>query len=266
MLKISRTTGDVLGDVSNYSFVANIIERYKPKYIFHLAANSTTRHDAIFDNYRSIVLGACNILEAVKCFSVNSRVLIAGSGLQFKNVGRPISEFDAFCSNNSYALARNSAVECARYYRGLGIAVYIGYLFHHESPLRRPNHVSKMIALSARKIANGSMEKLELGSIAVKKEWAFAGDVAEGMILLISQDRVFEATVGTGLGYTIEDWLGACFSAVDLDWRLHVILKSDYVPEYGSLVSNPNTILRLGWRPSTSFEALADMMMRPLDL
>jgi len=265
VIKISRTSGDVLGDVSSYSVVAELVEKYRPKYIFHVAATSSTRHEAILENYHAIVIGACNILEAVKRFSDKTKVLIAGSGLQFVNTGSPISEYDAFCSGNAYSLTRNSATECARYYRSLGISVYLGYLFHHESPLRKPTHISKKISLAAQRIAAGNPEKLEVGNAAVKKEWAFAGDIAEGMIALISQDRVFEATIGTGVGYTIEDWLTACFSIVGLKWQEHVFFSHDFSPEYVSLVSNPSTIFGLGWRPRTSFEVLADMMMRPND-
>lgn len=265
VIKISRTSGDVLGDVSNYSLVAELVERHRPKYIFHFAAISTTHHEEILHNYDAIVIGTCNILEAVKRFSPLTRVLIVGSGLQFVNTGAPISEFDPFCSGNAYSLTRNSATECARYYRSLGISVYLGYLFHHESPLRKSSHVSKKISLAAQRIAAGSSEKLEIGNATVKKEWAFAGDIAEGMITLISQNCVFEATIGTGVGYTIEDWLVACFSIVGLNWQDHVIFSSNFLPEYANLVSNPKTIFSLGWHPTTSFEALANMMMSPAD-
>ena len=156
VMSVSRSAGDILGDVSEYQFVEGLIKEYMPAYVFHLAANSTTRHDAILENYQTICIGSCNILEAVKRFSPKTRVFITGSGLQFKNHGLPISECDPFVFDSAYAVVRNNSVECARYYRSLGLQVYVGYLFHHESPMRKPNHVSKMIALAARRIANGS--------------------------------------------------------------------------------------------------------------
>ena len=155
VISVSRTTGSILGDVSDYQFVADLIKLHRPLYVFHLAANSTTRHDAMLENYHTICIGTFNVLEAVKCFSPESKVFITGSGLQFKNTGQPISENDPLVSDSAYSVVRNSSIECARYYRSLGLAVYIGYLFHHESPLRKPNHVSKMIALAAQRIAQG---------------------------------------------------------------------------------------------------------------
>ena len=44
VIGVSRSAGDVIGDVSNYHLVQSLIEKYKPKYIFHFAANSTTDH------------------------------------------------------------------------------------------------------------------------------------------------------------------------------------------------------------------------------
>src|ERR1035437_3949332 len=64
------------GSVSDFNFVDNLIKDLKPKYIFHLAANSTTKHDALFENHDTISTGTLNILEAVKRHSPDSRVFI----------------------------------------------------------------------------------------------------------------------------------------------------------------------------------------------
>ncbi len=58
------------------NFIENLIKREKPEYIFHLAANSTTRHDALFENHKTISTGTLNILESVKRHSPGSRVFI----------------------------------------------------------------------------------------------------------------------------------------------------------------------------------------------
>ena len=55
---ISRSDGDwIRGDVSDHEFVTQVIEYYRPDYLFHLAANSTTRHDAMFENHATIFVG-----------------------------------------------------------------------------------------------------------------------------------------------------------------------------------------------------------------
>lgn len=258
---VARSGNGFLGNVADYGQVEQLIKQHLPIYVFHLAANSTTRHDALFENHETISTGTLNILDAVKKHSPASKVFITGSGLQFRNTGNPISEHDEFEANSAYSVARIHSVFAARYYRSLGIRAYVGYLFHHESPHRKASHVSKMIALTAQRIAAGSDEMLEIGDIAVRKEWAYARDVMQGIMTLVEQDEIFEATVGSGLAYSIEDWLEQCFKLTGRDWHDHVRLRPEFVSEYKQLASDPKTINGLGWYPGTTFSDLAKMMM-----
>jgi GDPmannose 4,6-dehydratase len=251
------------GDIADFAVVEALVRESAPGYIFHLAANSTTRHEALFENHATISTGTLNILEAVRRHQPACRVFLTGSGVQFENTGRPISEKDPFAATSPYAVARIQSVYAARYYRQLGIKAYVGYLFHHESPLRKPNHLCKMIAEAVKRIGQGSDERIRLGDISVKKEAAFAGDIVEGIFTLVSQDKIFEATIGTGVAYSIQDWLEVCFAKIGRNWRDHVDVRSDgFRPEYQVLVSDPATILALGWKPKVGFEALAEMMLK----
>lgn len=261
---VSRSGNFINGDISNYDLVQSLVKKYTPVYIFHLAANSTTQHNALFENHDTISTGTLNVLESVKKYSPGTKVFLTGSGVQFKNTGKPISENDEFHANSPYAVARIQSVYAARYYRSLGIRTYVGYLFHHESPLRKSTHVSKIISLLANRISLGSEEVIQLGDIKVEKEWAFAGDIAKGIFTLIEQDEVFEVTIGTGKTYSIEQWLNTCFTIIGKDWRDHVRLRKDFSPEYKLLVSNPETINRLGWSPTIQLRDLAEMMIKDI--
>ena len=261
VIAVSRSGSQIQGDVADYTMVERIVVEYRPDYIFHLAANSTTKHDALFDNHNTISTGTINIFEAVKRHSPATKVFITGSGVQFKNNGNPISESDDFDANSPYSVARIQSVYAARYYRSLGIRTYIGYLFHHESPYRNESHISKMITLAAQRISLGSKEKISIGDISVKKEWTFAGDTVEGIFTLVEQDEVFEAVIGSGISYSIENWLESCFKIIGKNWRDYIIVRNDFKSEYPILVSNPQTINRLGWNPKINFEQLAEMMM-----
>lgn len=251
----------VRGSVRDFNFVENLIKKKQPTYIFHLAANSSTKHDALFENHETISTGTLNILEAVKRHSPESRVFITGSGVQFKNKGLPIKETDEFEGNSPYSVARIQSVYAARYFRSLGLKVYVGYLFHHESPLRKSNHVSQMIAMAVKRIADGSDEVIELGDIFVEKEWMFAGDIARGILTLVEQDEVAESVIGSGIGYTIENWLDQCFGIIGKDWHDYVRLRPGFTPEYKRLVSNPETINSLGWVPTVGLKDLAELMI-----
>lgn len=260
-LGISRSGDGITGDVSDFVQVEMLVRKYCPSHVFHLAANSTTRHSAIFENHETISTGTLNVLEAVRLHSPLAKVFITGSGVQFKNSGRPISENDPFEAANPYSVARIQSVYAARYFRSIGLNVYVGYLFHHESPMRKPGHLSQMIACAVKRIAAGSDEKIKIGDASVEKEWTFAGDVAAGISTLVEQNEVHEAVIGSGETHTVQNWLECCFELIGRDWRKHLQPMEGFHPEFRRLVSNPQTINRLGWQPKIDMFALARMMV-----
>jgi GDPmannose 4,6-dehydratase len=261
---VSRSSGNwVQGDVGDLETVSGLVKKHRPDYIFHLAANSSTRHDLLFENHRTISNGTLNVLESVKLHSPKTKVFITGSGVQFKNEGLPINEHTEFDASSPYSIARIQSVYAARYYRLIGIRTYIGYLFHHESPLRKEHHISKLTTDFIKNLKPGSNSKLELGDISVKKEWAFAKDIAEGIFALVKQDVLPEACIGTGRSYSIEDWLKVCFSLKKLNYLDHIVATpGPFKAEYKQLISDPTIISKIGWKARTSFEALAEIMMQ----
>jgi GDPmannose 4,6-dehydratase len=248
------------GSVVDRNLVEHLVKQ-KPDFIFHLAANSTTRHEAIFENHETISTGSLNILESVKKYSPTSRVLIVGSGVQFKNTGEAISEKNDFEASNAYAIARIQSVYAARYFRGLGIKTYVAYLFHHESPYRQATHISKMITSKIRGILAGETEKITIGDASVQKEWAYAKDIVEGIFTLVSQEQVFEATIGTGVAHSIMDFLTECFAQANLPLEEHVSFMNNFTPEYSRLVSDPETINGLGWKAKTDLKSLVKILL-----
>lgn len=258
---ISRRGGHVQADVPDGKSVEGLIFTHHPELIFHLVASSTTRHDTLSENHAAIATGTLNILESVRKHFPNAKVFIPVSGVQFENHGKPISENDAFSPTSAHAVSRIYSVYAARYFRKMGIKVYVGYLFHHESPQRKTTHVSQKIAQLACRVAQGNTEICEIGDLSVRKEWTFAGDIARGIFTLLSQGSVFEAVIGSGKTCSIVDWVKACFEVVGKNWRDHIREQESFQPEYRYLCSNPSTIKSLGWEPAMSFSQLASLMV-----
>lgn len=258
---VSRSTPtDIVGSVADYTLVSELLKKEKPDYIFHLAANSSTRHDALWNNHDAIATGTVNILESAYQYSNKSKVFLSGSGLQFENKNLPIDEDARLVATSPYVVARNYSLFAARYYRSLGLKVFFGFLFNHDSPQRGKRHVAQKIADYCKHIQEHS-EKLPLGNIDVKKEWAYAGDVVRAMWTLINQDNEFEVIIGSGSSHSIKEWLEVCFNKIGRDWRQHIDINTDFVPEYETLVSNPKRLMSLGWQPQVNFYRLAEMMM-----
>lgn len=263
VFSVSRSSGDYLGDVSDYDFVNGLIEKIKPKYIFHLAATSSVKHEYLFSNHNSISTGSLNVLESVKRLGLDCRIFLSGSAMQFKNEGKPINEMTAFDASSPYSISRIHSVYAARYYREhFNMKVYVGYFFNHDSALRSEKHINQMIINTAKEIKNGSTAKLLIGDLEAQKEFNYAGDVIDAVWLLVNQDRVFESVIGSGIAYSIKDWIEAVFNYFNLDWKLYVEKNDSFVSPYGVLVSDPGLIKSLGWSPSVDFNNLVLKMVK----
>lgn len=261
VVPVSRSEGFINTDISNYQQVADLIKEHKPDYVFHFAANSTTKHTVIFENNTTIVTGTLNILEAVKNYSPNCKVFISGSALQFKNNNLPIDETTPFEARDGYSASRIASVYMARYYRSLGLQIYVGYFFNHDSERRSERHLTKKIVSTAKDILIGKMQNFEVGSLESIKEYTHAKDTVSAVWILVNQTDIYEAVIGSGIGYRLNDWIELCFAKVGMNWQDYVIEQDNFKADYKSLVSNPALMRSLGWEPKITLDELATLML-----
>ena len=262
VIGVSRSKGEwIQGNVAEPGFVKDLLIKHRPELVFHLAATSSISHELLHEHQATIVSGTLNILENIFYHSPKSRVFVTGSGLQFINTGKPISEKTEFIARDAYSLARIQSVYAARYYRNKGVRAFVGYLFHHDSPYRKEKHLNRSIVDAAKAAGAGKNDPMMIGDISIEKEFGFAGDIAKGIYQLINQDDIAEACIGTGKAYSIEKWLELCFGAVNKNWKDHVKLKNDYKADFKRLVSNSSLLQSTGWKPTVEIEDLARMMM-----
>jgi CDP-glucose 4,6-dehydratase len=79
LLKLDSKIRHVLGDIRNGALLADTLEKFKPEFVFHLAAQALVRpsYDDPVATFTTNILGSTNLLEAVrKCESVRSLVYI----------------------------------------------------------------------------------------------------------------------------------------------------------------------------------------------
>ena len=262
---VSRSGGNFIADIKDYNSVYNLVNNYKPDYIFNFAAVSNTDHKYIFENHETISTGTINLLEAVKNTSPNSKIFISGSALQFRNNGLPIDEEIPFDSKDAYSISRIHSVYACRYFRAkFGLKIYIGYLFNHDSCLRSENHLNQKIVRFVQNIKSDNVSKLKIGNVDIKKEFGFALDITKAIWLLVNQDKYFECVIGTGEAYSIKNWLEICFESRGEKWENYIETDENFVTDYDILVSNPSKIISLGWHPGYDIYRLANLMLNDL--
>lgn len=250
-------------DVSDFVSVHSLLTTHQPSFIYNFAAKSTTSHEAVFANQKAIVDGTLNILESARIVCPHARIFITGSALQFENNGQGIHEEFPLVNSSIYATQRNCSLQLARLYRKeFGLLVYFGYLFHHDSPFRSDNHIASKIINYGVAIKKNKIGSIELLNPLFEKEWTFSGDTMEAVQMLMEQETIFEAVIGSGNPFSIKDWGVLCFDMLGLQFEKHLNYSNQNNWRHERIFCQPRLIYSLGWSPKVGFRELAQLMLK----
>ncbi len=118
------------------------------------------------------------------------------------------------------------------------IFICLQILFNHESPKRPLSFVSQKIAHAAAAVSLGLSRtadldergrpilqdgKVMLGDLSVRRDFGYAGDYIEAMLLIVRSDRPDDYVIGSGEQHSIAEFCETAFRVVGRDWQNHVI-------------------------------------------
>lgn len=254
-------------DLNDTGTIWRLINKYKPKEFYNLAAQSHVRvsFDIPEHTVDSTALGTLRILNALKELSPKCRFYQASSSEMFGDTPEyPQSEKTKFSPASPYACAKLFSHNLVNNYRqGYKMHASSGILFNHESPRRGETFVTRKITLAAAKIKMGIQDTLFLGNLDAKRDWGYAGDYVEAMWLMLQQKKPDDYVIATGHTYTVKQFLEEVFSYAGLKTEDHVkiderLFRPHEVPILLGDSTKAKTIL--GWQPKVDFSELAKMM------
>ncbi|GAB4335629.1 MAG: GDP-mannose 4,6-dehydratase [Dehalococcoidia bacterium] len=256
------------GDVSDLPSVVRVVEHVQPHEVYNLAAQSHVRISFDMPDYTLEVTGrgAFNVLEAARRACPTARVYQAGSSEMFGLAEAcPQDERTPFHPRSPYGIAKVLGHHTAVLYREAhGMFVANGILFNHESPRRGANFVTRKIAIGAARIAAGLQDELALGNLAARRDWGWAPEYVEAMWRMLQHDTPDDFVIATGETHSVEEFLGAAFAMVGLDWHDYV-RHDDHLerPAEVPLLCGDARKARdaLGWEPTVTFEELVRKMV-----
>jgi GDPmannose 4,6-dehydratase len=256
------------GDLLDQMTLLDAITRAEPDELYNLAATSfvpaSWRQPVMTAQFNAV--GVTSMLEAVRITNPQLRVYQASTSEMFgATTESPQHELTRFVPHNPYAVAKlYGHLMVSTYRERYGMHASSGILYNHESPRRPPEFVSRKVTRTAAAIKLGLAEELHLGDLEARRDWSFAGDVAEAMWLMLQQETGDDYVVCSGVSRTVRELVATAFAVVDLDPEAHVIVDPEFVrpSDPVSLVGDPSKAKRqLGWEPRTSFEELIRMMV-----
>jgi len=253
---------------SDFRSVLSLVARCKPDEIYFLAGQSSVglSFEQPVETLESITIGTLNVLEAVRFVSKDIRIYHASSSECFGDVGKAAAnEGTAFAPRSPYAVAKASAhYMIANYREAYGLYACSGIMFNHESPLRPARFVTRKVVDAAVRIARGSSEKLILGRLDISRDWGWAPEYVDAMWRMLQQEQPREYVIATGVTTSLEEFVCAVFSQLNLNWRDHVINDSTlYRPsDISYSQADPSRVFgALGWQASVTMPALAGLLV-----
>jgi GDPmannose 4,6-dehydratase len=256
------------GDVTDTLAMRLIIETIKPNEIYNLAAQSHVglSFEQPLNTTNATALGPLNILESVKRLNNGCRFYQASSSELFGKVQEsPQSEKTRFYPRSPYGCAKAYAHFITQNYREAhGMYAVSGILFNHESERRGENFVTRKITRAVGRIVAGLQSTLTLGNLDSKRDWGYAPEYVEAMWLMLQQNTPQDFVIGTGVTHTVQEFVDAAFSVVNLDSRDFVKIDPKFLrpSEVETLCANPTLAkTKLGWEPKVNFNELVEKMV-----
>lgn len=255
--------------LNDFRSVIQVLKKHHPNEVYNLAGQSSVglSFEQPVETFESIGVAVLNLLEAIRFMDLPVRFYNAGSSECFGNTeGLPASEKTPFHPRSPYAVAKAAAFwQVANYREAYGMHACSGILFNHESPLRSPRFVTRKIVQSACKIAADGGGILKLGNISVKRDWGWAPEYVKAMWKMLQQETPDDYVIATGQTNSLQDFVAAVFSSLNLDWRDYVECSPDLIrpSDIELSLANPSKAQKqLGWEARYLMHDVAEMMVK----
>jgi GDP-4-dehydro-6-deoxy-D-mannose reductase len=262
-------------DLTRSDETMEIIADWKPKGVFHLAAQSSAAYsfDHPRETFETNVFGSLNLLEAIRSLSRDSseqvRVLCVGSSEEYGRRGpdeMPLSEESPIEPVSPYAVSKaTQRMLMHQYHAAYGIDAVITRSFSHTGPGQKDRFVLPSFARQCAEIKAGAAEaKIRVGNLDVERDFLDVRDVVRAYRLLFEKGGagvVYNVCRGEGiaLGDALDILIGMTGRDVEIEIDPELFRPAD-VP----VLVGDNRRLRddTGWSPSkTTGEMLKDLFI-----
>ncbi|HEU0101309.1 MAG TPA: GDP-mannose 4,6-dehydratase [Mycobacteriales bacterium] len=269
-----RCPGVVLheGDLRDQDSLAAVIAAAEPDEVYNLAGISSVAFSWQEPVRTADVtaVGAARLLEqtwqyqerrgrAVRFVQASSAEVFGRADVAPQDENTPVRP------TSPYGAAKAYAHTLAGVYRARGLAATSLLLYSHESPRRRTTFVTRKITQAAARIARGQELELVLGNLDARRDWGWAPDFVDAMVLAARHPDAEDFVIATGEAHSVRDFAAAAFARAGVaDWESRVRVDASLVrpADDGLQVGDASKARKLlGWAPTVGFEELVGRMV-----
>ena len=261
-------------DLNDEISLMTVVQKTKPDYIFHLAAQSypLTSFTAPLDTLNTNILGTCRLLEAIRsAMEADSAykpvIHVCASSEVFgkipaeKKPDTGIHEECPFHPASPYAISKVGTDLLGRYYaEAYGMTVMTTRMFTHTGPRRGDVFHESTFAKQIAMIEAGLIEpKLKVGNLKSLRTYADVRDAVRAYYMLVTVNPTAGAYYNIGGSYTCEvgDTLHTLLSYSDMASQIEVVTDPERLRPIDADLQVPDCRKfkqHTGWEPEIPFE------------
>jgi GDP-mannose 4,6-dehydratase len=256
----------IYGDLNDLASLITAIDKSKPDYIFHLAAQSypQTSFDAPIETLQTNILGTANLLEALRKSPYKNAIThVCASSEVFGRVPKeklPIDEECSFHPASPYAISKVGTDLIGRYYaEAYGMTIMTTRMFTHTGPRRGDVFSESTFAKQIAMIEAGQQEpKIYVGNLDSLRTYADVRDAVKAYYMLVTIDPIPGEYYNIGGTYTckIKDMLNYLISQSSVE-NIEITVDPERLRPIDADLQIPDTTKfreHTGWKPEYTFE------------
>lgn len=264
--KIHIEEADLLDAHSLYA----TIEKIRPEFIFHLAAQSyvVSSWASPVNTLEVNVIGSANLFEAVRKAKINSSIQIACSSEEYGMVYPdevPIKETNPLRPLSPYAVSKIAMDYLGyQYFKSYGLRIIRTRGFNHTGPRRGEVFAESTFAKQIAEIEKGKREPVVfVGNLEAKRDYTDVRDMVKGYYLAALNGEAGEVyNICTGkaweIGKVLKFLLGLSKVKISVKKDPKRMRPSDVPILIGD---NTKFTKKTGWKPTIAMEqTLTDLL------
>ncbi len=236
--------------------LAEVIARFGPDVVFHLAAQIDVRHsveDPLTDASINVT-GTVNVLAATVAAGVDRLVFASSGGAIFGEASKvPTPERSRRSPRSPYGVSKLVADEYLRYFHEAHGLNYVSLGFANVyGPRQDPHGEAGVVAIFTRALLDGDRPVI-FGDGTQERDYVFVEDVTDACVRAASYEGGVYLNIGTGVGTSVNDLFAKLCEITGKRVRPR---HADPPPGevHRSVLDASAAAKRLGWKPWTPLE------------
>ncbi len=250
-------------DINDIVSMRDILEKVKPDFIIHLAAQSfvPTSWTAPAETIKTNVIGEVNLFEALRSLKLNPRIIVAGSSEEYGFVKKselPIKETHPLRPLSPYAVSKvGQDLLGYQYYKSYGLNVIRTRAFNHSGPRRGEgfacSNFARQIALIEKK---KQKPVIHVGNLNAKRDFTDVRDMVKGYWLVMQRGKPGEVyNICSEKAYAIKKVLDILLSFAKVPIKIKQDSSRMRPSDVPVLLGDCTKMKKLtGWKPVIPFK------------